>query len=120
MNKRIVALPEGTLCISRISRMELLSKGEYKLNPDAEYKAYEFLSRLAIIPITRSIERHAIAIRRNNHTVKLPDALIGATALVMGAPLISCDKDLVSQLKNAVPTLSAEYVKPLDTPAHTL
>jgi predicted nucleic acid-binding protein len=113
LNKRLTALPKGLLFISLITRMELLAKPEYKDNKEAEQKALDFIAGMTVVPITDEIENRTVAIRRNNTAIKLPDAIIAASALVLGVTFVSCDDSLVAQLRNAVPELSAIYEQPL-------
>jgi predicted nucleic acid-binding protein len=113
LNKRIPALPKGLLYISRITRMELLAKPEYKTDKAAEQEALNFIGEVTVVPIAGEIEDSAIDIRREHIAVKLPDAIIAATALVMGVTLVSCDGRLVSQLNNGIPMLNAIYKQPL-------
>ena len=113
LNRRIIALPKGLLYISRITRMELLAKPEYKTDKAAERAALNFIDGITVVPITGETEDSAITIRRENVAVKLPDAIIAATALVLGVTLASCDSRLVSQLKGGIPMLNAIYKQPL-------
>jgi predicted nucleic acid-binding protein len=113
LNKRLTVLPKKLLYISQITRMELLAKPEYKDNPEAEHEALDFIAGMTVIPITDEIEDCTIKIRRNNTAIKLPDAIIAASAFVFGTTLISCDDSLISQLRNAAPELSAIYEPPL-------
>jgi predicted nucleic acid-binding protein len=115
LNKRITALPKGLLYISRITRMELLAKPEYKTDKAAERDALDFIDEMTIVPITGEIEDSAINIRRENTAVKLPDAIIAASALVLGVTLASCDSKLVSQLKSGLPALHVIYQQALPT-----
>jgi predicted nucleic acid-binding protein len=113
LNKRITALPKGLLYISRITRMELLAKPEYKTDKAAERNALDFIDGMTAVPITGEIEDSAINIRRDNAAVKLPDAIIAATALMLGVTFVSCDGRLVSQLRSGIPVLNAIYKRPL-------
>jgi predicted nucleic acid-binding protein len=49
-----------------------------------------FLSDIIVVPITDNVEREAIAIRRNTK-MKLPDAIIAATAIALDAEVLSVD-----------------------------
>jgi predicted nucleic acid-binding protein len=106
LNKRITALPPGLLYISRITRMELLAKPEYKTDKAAEQKALAFIDEMTVIPITDEIEDTAIGIRRERTAIKLPDAIIAATALVIGAMLISSDSHLLNLNWPGLPVIS--------------
>ncbi|MDR3300929.1 MAG: PIN domain-containing protein [Spirochaetaceae bacterium] len=64
----------------------------------------DFLSKLPVIPITESIENKTIEIRCKTK-LELPDSIIAATAIVLGATLITHDNDL---LKANFPGLIAQ------------
>jgi predicted nucleic acid-binding protein len=77
---------------SIISRIEALASP--KLSPEAEKCVRNFLKTLKIIPLNRKVEEKAIALRRTTG-LKLPDAIIAATALSLEADIISRDNDLL-------------------------
>ena len=87
--------------LSSITRMELLSFPE--ITEDEENRITIFLSKREIIPVNDAIERLAIMFRRKTGH-KLPDSIIAATAITLGATLITNDKHL---LKQPYPGLSA-------------
>jgi predicted nucleic acid-binding protein len=76
---------------SVITRMELLSYPG--ISTDEEERIHRFLSDLIVISLSESIESTAIAIRRTAR-LKLPDAIIAATALRLNATLITGDQHL--------------------------
>jgi predicted nucleic acid-binding protein len=96
--------------------MELLSKPEFMDSSNARQKASDFISKTTVIPLNDEVEYQTIRIRRANSRIKLPDAIIAATALALNGKLLSCDKDLVSQVCRIMPEFRAEYVKPFDVP----
>jgi len=76
---------------SVITRMELLAfQG---ISPDGEARIRRFLDDLLIIPLSQTVENTAIAMRRTAR-LKLPDAIIAATALTQEATLITGDQRL--------------------------
>lgn len=76
---------------SIITRMELLSwRG---LTETGENRVKAFLTDLTIIGVTEEVELAAVALRKSTG-VKLPDAIITATALVSNATLITRDQRL--------------------------
>lgn len=85
-------LPLGEHFVSIITEMELLSYPNLGNREDTAIR--NCLSDLTIIGITEDIKDHAIALRRL-HTMKLPDAVIAATAISLSAELLSCDERLV-------------------------
>jgi predicted nucleic acid-binding protein len=84
---------------SVISRIEALASP--KLSPEDEKSIRRFLKTLKIIPLNRKVEKGALMLRRTTG-LKLPDAIIAATALSLSASVISRDNDL---LKLNVPGL---------------
>jgi predicted nucleic acid-binding protein len=92
-------LKGAKLYASVISRIEALASP--KLSPEAEKSIRNFLKTLKIIPLNRKVEEGALMLRRTTG-LKLPDAVIAATALSLGASVISRDNDL---LKLNVPGL---------------
>ncbi|MDR3300933.1 MAG: type II toxin-antitoxin system VapC family toxin [Spirochaetaceae bacterium] len=96
-------LPTDTaIHISVITELELLSFS--KLDSAAESIILRFLSDLTVMPLTDAIKQKTIAFRRSTNR-KLPDSIIAATAIVLGATLITRDNDL---LKANFPGLIAQ------------
>lgn len=60
-------------------------------------QVHRFLERCQLEEIHRSIQDRAVELRLN-HRLKLPDAVIAATAIHLGIPLITADK-IFSKLK---------------------
>lgn len=87
-------LRHANLSVSQITRMELLAYPEISSNEEDKIK--QFLSYLAIIPVSDPICDRAIHIRRETK-LKLPDALIAATAAVSNLTLLTCDSDLLNK-----------------------
>jgi predicted nucleic acid-binding protein len=100
-------LPIGQYSVSIITEMELLSYPS--LTPTEEQRIRQFLSQLQILNLTESIKRGAIDLRKHNR-LKLPDAIIVATALELGAILLTNDLKLTQ-----IPTLSVQSL-PLKSP----
>ena len=82
---------------SAITRMELL--GYLGISVDEEKLIKDRLSKFNYLPITSEIEDMAITFRRTRK-MKLPDAIIAATAKHHGLELLSLDKSLVTILSN--------------------
>ena len=78
--------------VSQITRMELL--GFPAIAPEEELAAHAFLSQCRVLGISDEIEALAITLRRSGG-LKLPDAIIAATAKVVGAKLLTLDERLV-------------------------
>jgi hypothetical protein len=97
------SLPVGEYFISVISEMELLS---YPLLDESEQlKIRNFLSAVTVVDLTEEVKNLAIGLRRQ-HLLKLPDAIVAATALSLGAQLVTNDAKL-----HRLPGLSSEELK---------
>ncbi|MBV9267791.1 MAG: PIN domain-containing protein [Acidobacteriaceae bacterium] len=71
--------------------MELLSYPA--LDTTSEKQIRDFLSEVAVVTLTQDVEARAIQLRRQEQ-LKLPDAIIVATALVFDAELLTNDRRL--------------------------
>jgi predicted nucleic acid-binding protein len=76
-------------CISVMTRMELLAWKD--LDSEGERRVRALLKRLSIAPLSPEIEAEAIALRRKTR-LKIPDAIITATAVISDAMLVTKDK----------------------------
>jgi predicted nucleic acid-binding protein len=81
-------LKQNDCSVSVITKLEIL--GWPDITPADEERIDEFLAGLAILPLDAAIEAEAIKIRRKT-TLKLPDAIIAASAVVIGAEVVSVD-----------------------------
>ena len=86
-------LPEGEFYISFITELEVLSYSSITTAEENQLK--QFLREIPVIDITKEIKNQTIAFRKKYH-LKLPDAIISATAFQIGATLITNDKSLLS------------------------
>ena len=78
-------LASGIVAISVITRIELLTKTE----PASEYATMQaFVQSVAVLPLDEPTIEQTIRLRQQ-HRVKLPDAIIAATALAHGLPLLT-------------------------------
>jgi predicted nucleic acid-binding protein len=96
-------LPTGQFYISVISEMELLSYP--LLDESAQTKIESFLSEITIVGLSEPVKKVAIRLRRE-HQLKLPDAIVAATALSLGAILVTNDAKLLR-----IPSLSSQELK---------
>ena len=71
-------MPDGDYFVSVITEMELLSYPT--LDSAAESQIRSFLSEVTVVGLTRPVIDLAIRLRREQ-ALKLPDAVIAATAL---------------------------------------
>lgn len=85
-------LNKGALLFaSQITRMEMLSY--HGISKAEETRIKEFLASIQVLLLDPQIETRAIAIRRE-YNLKLPDAIILATALDNNCVLVTNDLDL--------------------------
>ncbi len=96
-------LSSGSYGLSIITEMELLAWPS--LTPEEEQKIREFLSQLVICELTLPIRARAIQLRREQR-LRLPDAIVCATALEFDVDLWTNDNDLAT-----VPGLRCRNVK---------
>jgi predicted nucleic acid-binding protein len=85
-------LKENNCFVSVITKLEIL--GWTNITPTDEKRIGEFLSGLAVLPLDATIEEETIQIRRQT-TLKLPDAIIAATAIAIDAEVVSTDSDFL-------------------------
>ena len=78
---------------SVIVRMELLAKRG--LSADDERYIRKFLADLVVAPLDEAVEQKAVEIRRAT-SLKLPDSIVAATAIVLDAILLTSDERLLN------------------------
>ena len=89
-NDRVAELLDGCrLYISFITELELLSAQGLQQNQIETIES--LLADCTIVDINPVIKNSAISIRRRNR-IKLPDAIIAATAITQEIPLLTADK----------------------------
>jgi len=86
-------LPSGQYFVSVITEIELLSYPS--LSPDEEVQIRDFLSKITVVGIESNIKELAIALRKQ-YRLKLPDAIIAATAQSLNATLFTNDVRLAN------------------------
>lgn len=86
-------LPEAEYAVSVMTEMELLSHP--MLTPAGEAAVKQFLSRVLVLELTPDVRGAAVALRRQ-HRLRLPDAVIAATALVHGTELLTNDAQIAA------------------------
>ena len=91
-------LMAGQCAYSAITRMELL--GFPGITGDEDSLIRSRLSMFTYLPVDVAVEDRAIALRRSRR-VKLPDALIAATALTYGLRLLTLDVGLQAVFRDA-------------------
>ena len=83
--------------VSQITRMELL--GHPKITQDDERLIQLFLSECQVLLLNERIEVKATHLRRSG-LLKLPDAIVAATAIINDLRLLTLDKKLALTLAN--------------------
>ena len=98
-------LPVGSYGVSVITEMELLAWPS--LTAEEEKKVQEFLGQVTICELTQAIRARAVQLRKAEH-LKLPDAVVCATAMEFGVELWTNDAGFakVSGLRCRSVTLS--------------
>ena len=86
------AIPEGQLGFSVIIEIELLSFPE--LTTDDEQLIRQSLKALARIPLDGAVSKQAVVLRRR-FRLRVPDAIVAASALVLDAGLVTNDRQLL-------------------------
>jgi len=86
-------LPDGRYSISIITEIELLSFPG--ISTEEEQKIRDLLSSLDRVHMTDAVRDETIRLRRNNR-LKLPDAIIAASALTLRAVLMTNDQAFAS------------------------
>jgi predicted nucleic acid-binding protein len=86
-------LPTADFYVSVITEMELLSYPLLKTSEEAEI--HDFLTDVTIIDLKREIKHYAITLRRQ-YRLKLPDAIVSATAKYLDAILFTNDLKLLN------------------------
>lgn len=109
INDRLgTALPAGRYGVSVITEIELLSFPD--LQPDEEERIRAFLGVADRVAITDAVRDQTVALRRL-YRLKLPDAIIAASAIAENAVLLSNDGQLTS-----IPNLQLKAVSLKDPP----
>lgn len=79
-------LPEGTYFVSVVSKIELLPFAES--TPEQERVLRDFLDSISVVELSDEVCEEAILLRKQ-HRLKLPDAVVDATASIVGAELLT-------------------------------
>ena len=88
--------------ISIITEIELLSYS--RIQADEINTIQNFISQITVVELRNSIKTETILLRRN-YNLKVPDAIIAATALRLNATLMTNDQKLLNV--SEIETLSA-------------
>lgn len=82
---------------STISRLELFGFPDLRLEDEGKLK--ELLGCFEELGVTREVVDRAIEIRRERRRIKIPDAIMAASALVMNARLATRNTDDFKNIK---------------------
>ena len=85
--------PTGPYTISVISELELLAYPGLVSSEEQRIRA--FLADIAVAELTQTIKSHAVELRKR-YSLKLPDAIVAATALALEATLLTNDQRLLA------------------------
>ena len=85
----VFPLPDGRYSVSIITEIELLSFSG--ISAEEEQKIRDLLLLLDRVHLTDAVRDEAIRLRRKNR-LKLPDAIIAASALISNAVLLTNDQ----------------------------
>ncbi len=86
-------LPLGRHFVSVITEIELLSFAH--LTTQQEQALLDLLGDVTVITIDHEVKRGAIDLRRR-HRLRIPDAIIAATAIMLDAQLLTNDAKLAA------------------------
>ena len=87
---RLLGYKDSTIFISEFTEIEL--KGRFGISKEELQHLNKILEDFIILPFNNEIKERAISIRHKNR-LKLPDALIVATAMWIEFPFVTADKD---------------------------
>lgn len=89
----------GECSYSAITRMELL--GFHRITPDEKVLIKQKLENFSYLPLNQEIEDRVIELRQSRK-IKLPDAMIAATALNFGIELLTLDQHLLEIVRSEI------------------
>jgi predicted nucleic acid-binding protein len=84
-------LPVGEFYLSIISEIEMLSFSA--IGQEEESRIRQFVSQVTIVGLSEEVKQSTIEIRRK-YRLKLPDAIVCATAIILDSDLLSNDVQL--------------------------
>lgn len=89
-NSKVANYLDGKeVVISFITELEIL--GKYSPSPQDKKEIRRILESCLIVDINQEIKNIVIDLRQSQK-IKLPDAIVAATAIYVGLPLLSADK----------------------------
>lgn len=103
------ALPAQGVLISVITEIELL--GFSGMTPLEEADVRALIAAFTVIPLNEGIKNETIRVRRTLR-LRLPDAIVLATAVVTGSELLTNDLDLIAKAAPLIPCRSLTMETP--------
>ena len=97
------ALPRRDVLVSVVTEIELLSFPGLSIEEEAGVRA--LLAAFRIIPLDESVKNETIRLRRSLR-LRLPEAIVLATAVVAGSELLTNDRDFATKAAAVVPPRS--------------
>ena len=92
-NEKVANLLDGKrVFASFVTEVEILSYS--KITKEEESKIKEFLSEITIVGWNDVVRDRAIKLKRN-YKIKLPDAIIIATAIYLKVPFLTADREFL-------------------------
>jgi predicted nucleic acid-binding protein len=96
--------------VSIVTYMEVYSY-EFS-NPNEKFLIDELFKNIEIIEVNKTIADVSILLRKNQKKkIKLPDAIILATAKVLEIPLLTDDWDDFSKVDETIPIIDIDHLK---------
>lgn len=97
--QRMIGVSLNDCTVSVISEMELL--GYAPLSETDEQEMINFLNRVHIFALNHRVKNKTIELRKR-HKIKLPDAIVLATALTYKLELLSLDTGLINKYQKEI------------------
>lgn len=97
--QRMIGVSLNDCTVSVISEMELL--GYASLSETDEQEMINFLNRVHIFALNHRVKNKTIELRKR-HKIKLPDAIVLATALTYELELLSLDTGLINKYQKEI------------------
>lgn len=91
-------LNDKLIAISMITELELLS---YQISKEDERVIRNFISECQVVEINQTIKERAISLRKK-FNVKLPDAIVAATADYLNLPLLTADSEFKKLVESKI------------------
>ncbi len=85
-------VPDGDFYVSVVTELELLSYP--KLSIAEEQTVRKFLNEINVVELSLEVKNETISLHKR-YSLKLPDSIIAATAILMNASLVTRDKKLI-------------------------